>query len=287
MNKHPYTYTILRYVHDTSTGEFVNVGVVLVSQEANFAEAILKQAYRRLSKMFPGFDGDHFRSVIRHLQVRLDEIAAQVADEMELGQKPSNALEMAHSVIAPDDSSFQWSPMGSGLSADLRETLESIYQKMVEQYDEPHRSSSRNDDQIWRTFKREFQTRKVLSRLSEKVIGVKDDEVTFSHAWMNNQWHCLEPLSFDLMQAPSIREKAHAWLGRMTSLKDAQEPFRVYYLVGEPQLEGSKKAFDQALAILDKTPVSHEIIRESEATSFAERMAKDIAEHDREVASGS
>ena len=89
------------------------------------------------------------------------------------------------------------------------------------------------------------------------------------------------------MQAPSIREKAHAWLGRMTSLKDAQEPFRVYYLVGEPQLEGSKKAFDQALAILDKTPVSHEIIRESEATSFAERMAKDIAEHDREVASGS
>ena len=29
MNKQPYTYTILRYVHDTSTGEFANVGVVV------------------------------------------------------------------------------------------------------------------------------------------------------------------------------------------------------------------------------------------------------------------
>jgi Protein of unknown function (DUF3037) len=25
----PYTYTILRYVHDVTTGEFVNVGVVM------------------------------------------------------------------------------------------------------------------------------------------------------------------------------------------------------------------------------------------------------------------
>ena len=56
MSKHPYTYTILRYVHDTSTGEFANVGVVLSSPEAHYANAILRPTYGRLSKMFPGFD---------------------------------------------------------------------------------------------------------------------------------------------------------------------------------------------------------------------------------------
>jgi hypothetical protein len=29
MTHQPYTYTILRYVHDIRTGEFLNVGVVL------------------------------------------------------------------------------------------------------------------------------------------------------------------------------------------------------------------------------------------------------------------
>jgi hypothetical protein len=31
MTKLPYTYTVLRYLHDTSTGEFANIGIVLSS----------------------------------------------------------------------------------------------------------------------------------------------------------------------------------------------------------------------------------------------------------------
>jgi hypothetical protein len=282
MNKHPYTYTVLRYVHDTSTGEFANVGVVISAPSAKFADAILRPTYGRLSKMFPGMDGEHFRQVIRHLQSRFEEIASQVREEMDLGQKPTNAQELAFSVIAPDDSSFQWSAMGSGLAADLPVTLESIYQKMVERYDDRQKTESRSDELVWKSFKKRLEERKVLSRLHPKTISVQDDEVTFSHAWKNHQWHCMETLSFDLMQPQSIREKAHSWLGKMTSIKDATEKFSVCYLVGEPQLEGSRRAFEQALNVLHKTPVEHEIIREHEAESFAAEVAKEIAAHDSE-----
>jgi hypothetical protein len=284
MNKHPYTYTVLRYVHDTSTGEFANVGVVISAPSAKFADAILRPTYGRLSKMFPGMDGEHFRQVIRHLQSRFEEIASQVREEMDLGQKPTNAQELAFSVIAPDDSSFQWSAMGSGLTADLPVTLESIYQKMVERYDDRQKTESRSDELVWKSFKKRLEERKVLSRLHPKTISVQDDEVTFSHAWKNHQWHCMETLSFDLMQPQSIREKAHSWLGKMTSIKDATEKFSVCYLVGEPQLERSRRAFEQALNVLHKTPVEHEIIREHEAESFAAEVAKEIAAHDSESA---
>ena len=283
MNKHPYTYTVLRYVHDTSTGEFANVGVVISAPSAKFADAILRPTYGRLSKMFPGMDGEHFRQVIRHLQSRFEEIAGRVREEMDLGQKPTNAQDLAFSVIAPDDSSFQWSAMGSGLAADLPVTLESIYQKMVERYDDRQKTESRSDELVWKSFKKRLEEHKVLSRLHPKTISVQDDEVTFSHAWKNHQWHCMETLSFDLMQPQSIREKAHSWLGKMTSIKDATEKFRVCYLVGEPQLEGSKRAFEQALNVLHKTPVEHEIVREHEAASFAESMAEQIAAHDEKV----
>ena len=280
MNKQPYTYTVLRYVHDTGTGEFANVGVVLTSPAARYTDAILRPTYGRLAKMFPGMDGDHFRRVIRHLQSRFDELAARLREEIDLGHTPANALELAHSVIAADDSSFQWSPMGGGLAADLPATLESIYQGMVERYDEKPKSESRSDEVVWRTFRKGLEERKVLSRFHAKVIAVADDEVTFSHAWQNHQWHCMETVSFDLMQPKSIKDKAHNWLGRMTSVKDSPEIFRVYYLVGEPQLEGSRKAFEQALNVLHKTPVPHEIVREHEADAFANEMAGRIESHD-------
>jgi hypothetical protein len=38
--KTAYTYTILRYVHDTATGEFVNVSVALYAPDANFVSAL-------------------------------------------------------------------------------------------------------------------------------------------------------------------------------------------------------------------------------------------------------
>ena len=283
MNKQPYTYTVLRYVHDIGTGEFANIGVVLVSPSARFVDAILRPTHGRLSKMFPGMDGDHFRRVVKHLQARFDEISTRVHEEMDLGEMPDSALELAHRVIAADDSAFQWSPMGSGLSADPSATLETIYQRMVECYSEKTKVESRSDEVVWRTFKKGFEEKKVLSRLHPKTIAVADDEVAFSHAWKNHQWHCLETVSFDLMQPQSIKDKAYSWLGRMTNIQSAQEKFRLYYLVGEPHHESSQRAFEQALNVLHKTPVPHEIVREHEAASFAEDMAAQIAAHDEEV----
>lgn len=89
---------------------------------------------------------------------------------------------------------------------------------------------------------------------------MQDDEVEFEYAWKNDQWHCLEPLSFDLTAAESIREKAHRWLGQIMSVKDARERFKVYLLLGEPQTEKLKPAFEKGLSILNKMPVEKELI---------------------------
>lgn len=43
--KTAYTYTVLRYVHDTTTGEFVNVGVALYAPELRYASALCRTTY--------------------------------------------------------------------------------------------------------------------------------------------------------------------------------------------------------------------------------------------------
>jgi hypothetical protein len=116
-----------------------------------------------------------------------------------------------------------------------------------------------------------------LHCLRPKKIVVQDDEVDFEYAWKNEQWHCLEPLSFDLTAAESIREKAHRWLGQIMSVKDAEDRFKVYLLLGEPQTERLKPAFEKALSILGKMPVEKELIREADAAWFSEQLANSLA----------
>jgi hypothetical protein len=125
MTKHPYTYTVLRYMHDIGTSEFVNVGIVVCSRSARFVTALMNPSCERVSRMFPGMDEMHFRDVIGHVQQRFDDISKELSESSDLAFEHAHAA--TFSVITQDDSAFQWSPMGSGIAADLPAVVQSIY----------------------------------------------------------------------------------------------------------------------------------------------------------------
>lgn len=279
--KTPYTYSVLRYMHDITTGEFVNVGVVIYSPEARYASALCRSTYGRLSKTFPGVDGDAFKSLMHFVESRIEEIGDRLKSDLPLDKTPVSAMDIAQSVLPPDDGSLQWSPMGSGLADNLSQTLESLFARLVERYDERPQQERRSDDEVWRKYRRSLEDRHVLKHLQPKKFTVQDDEVEFQHAWKNDVWHCLEPVSFDLSSADSIREKAHRWLGQIMSVKDAKDRFKIYLLLGEPQQEALKPAFAKAVSILKKLPGDSEVIREEGAAEFSERFAHEIATHEK------
>ncbi len=278
--KSTYTYTVLRYVHDVTTGEFLNVGVVLYAPEARYASAMCRPTYGRLSRAFPGLDGDAFRSVMRYLQARIEEVGDRLSSELPLEGVPGSVMEIAHAALPTDDSSLQWSPPGSGLTENPSQTLEKLYERMVMRFEERNTQERRSDEDVWRKYKRNLEEHNVLKYLETKKIAVQDDEVEFRHAWRNGIWHCLEPVSFDLSSGDSIRDKAHRWLGQLSSVKDAGDRFKVYLLLGEPQQESLRPAFEKAVSILGKLPVEKELIREESAGKFSERFAEEIAEHE-------
>ena len=160
--KTPYTYSVLRYVHDTTTGEFINVGVVLYSPEARYASALCRSTFGRISKTFPGMDGDVFKSQMRFVQSRIEEIGDGLKQELPLNGHPTSVMDVAHAVLPPDDSSLQWSPPGSGLSENLSQTLESLFDRMVVHYDERPQKERRTDEEVWRKYRRSLESRHVL-----------------------------------------------------------------------------------------------------------------------------
>jgi hypothetical protein len=274
--KTAYTTITLRYVHDVVTGEFVNIGVVLYSPDQRFLEARFTHSYERLNAVFLKVDHLHFRALMRYMTNRFDEIATEVRDGLPVA--PVTALEkMVHQVLPPDDSSLQWSQPGGGFTADPAAALEELYQRTVERYIPGAEQISRSDEDVARPFKARLGSS--AGRLTEKRIATKDYHYDFRFAWKNNIWHLYEPVSFDLVDPGSIREKANKWLGRGVALQDAPEPFQIHFLLGEPHKDDTKAAFDNAIHLLNKIPGRKELVREDELVQFAEQVLSQLASH--------
>lgn len=274
----PYTYTILRYMHDTTTGEFVNVGVALYAAKVPYASAQCRSTLGRLSKVFPGINTDHFKSLMRHIQARFEEAGDQLTSELPL-ERFDTVMDLARGILPEDDSSLRWSTMGAGITNDPASTLEKLYERMVMQYEDRPARERRTEEDVWRYFKRNLEAKQVLRYFAPSKIAVEDDEIEFDYTWKNGVLHCLEPLSFDLSSPEGIRDKAHKWLGRVTSIASSSERFRLYFLVGEPQEEHLFPAFENAIGILNKVTADVVVYNERQADELSARIAKEIEDH--------
>lgn len=278
----PYSYVVLRYVHDTTTGEFVNVGVALHAPEVQYASAICRTTYGRLNRMFPGINAEYFKSLMRHIQSRFETMGKQISTQLPL-ENIKSVTDIARRILPIDDSSLQWSQPGVGLTDNPEEALKKLYDRMVMKYEERTAREHRTEDDVWRHFKRTLEDKNLLKYFEPKKIIVQDDEVEFQHTWKNGRFHCLEAVSFDLSSPDSIRDKAHRWLGRVTSIAHSREEFDLYFLVGQPQDEQLLPAYESALSILGKVPVNSKIFQEKNAEDLSHFIEQEVAKHEARI----
>lgn len=273
-----YAFSVLRYVHDPTTQEFVNIGVAVFSPEARYLRALCTMSYARITHMFEKIDGNRFRQVTRYIEDQINEAGQK--QEPTLPFELSTTIEQVLAKILPqDDSATQFSKAGVGLSADLDQTLSELYRRHVEQYTSSGEASRRTDEEVCRVFREPLDRVHVTPRLSPKRIVAPSYEYDFQRSWKNEIWHVYEPVSFDLIEAGSMLEKANRWVGRATSLLDSPESFRIHMLLGEPTDSRLSGTFIKAQNILNKMPGKKDFVRESEADAFAEELARDVAKH--------
>ena len=140
----PYSFSILRYVHDPVTQEFVNIGVAVYSGEAGFLRALCTTHYARITGMFVKVDGNRFRQLTIYVQEKIGEIGENLPW---MPFEPRLAIEhLLARVLPPDDSSMQFSHAGVGLSHDLDNTLVELFDRYVNRYASTADSSRRNEN---------------------------------------------------------------------------------------------------------------------------------------------
>lgn len=263
-----YSYTILRYVHDVITGEFVNVGVVLHVPSLGLLECRARRSVGRIRATFPDLDRSAFASAMRSVVQSVERLRQECASDGLLAST-GDAGTLARRAIPDDDSSLQWSPfVGTGLTEDPAKTMERLYSRFVGRYDAPSRYG-RTDNEVWRPVRQQLEARQIAGVLRKTTISGAIDDVVFKHAWKNGRWHCYEPVSFDLVDADGIKTKAREWLGHLTAVADGgAEPFELRFVVGAPTKPELRRAYEAALAILRRAPFSPKVFEESQVDAF-------------------
>ena len=281
--KRKYLFSTLRFTYDPLTQEFVNVGVVIFIPDERVLLARCAQQYSRVSKVFGlGVDGPRLRRTLRFIQDKINALGENLQNSLNF-EKSHSLPALLASILPVDDSALQFHAGGAGLSENIDATLGKLFYDYVDRYNVSPSETKREDEDVWKTFKGEFERTQVLSRLQSKCIAAPNFEYEFQHSWKNGLWNCLEPLSFDLASPDSIADKANRWVGRATGLQDSADDFKLYLLMGKPLEPSLQLAYEKAENLLHKMPVKHEFISETEAAEFAISFADEVKTHDSET----
>jgi len=160
-----YSYVTLRYVHDAMTGEFLNVGLLLFAPSDKTLLARTRKTISRVRDAFPDLDRSAYTKAMNSIERSVSHLGKDLF-RAPLLSREMDAAHIAHRVLPPDDSSFQWSPAGVGRSANIDQTFERLFSRLVGRYDEPgaHRKS---DDEVWRPVCQMLEQRDLLQASRE------------------------------------------------------------------------------------------------------------------------
>lgn len=275
----PYQFAVLRYVHNASSGEFVNVGVVLWCAPSALFAFELNERYGRLSSFFKGaFDGVAYRAMLRRLKTKLGRLAGQHDGQPGLEHVNDKDLdELLDWVLPEDDSCFQWSAVMGGIAADPRARLRQLFAELVERHEAPGPRQRRDETEIWTEVERALRERGLLGRVETQVeIGVADYSYKFKLGWMNGVRQVLEPISLDFLGRGDVLEKANTWCGRLLNLSKSEEQFQFTGVVSKPEREDLIGAFNQATRLLREAPRVRAILQESEVAAFLPDIEHDL-----------
>lgn len=281
MSRIPYTYSILRYVHDVVTGEFVNVGLVMLSSpkgvEAPKVLFTFKDQVKRLRPMFPDIDRPAFRAAIAAVRSNAGRVAKSLnsTDLFVEGDARAIALRM----LPHDGSSLQWSDIGTGVAKDLQKEFERISARMLSTY-YVKIDQRRTDDEVWRPVREALADREIDIELEPRAVSGEVDTVEFQHSWVNGQIHAYEPLSFDLADAGNIRDKARKWRGNLDAAAEgADSPFKAYFITGRPSEAHLIDAYNSALEILRQAATSPEVYEENDVEILVSKIESQVMSH--------
>lgn len=281
MKHTPYTFSVVRYSHDPSVGELVNVGVLLYAKTGPFVGAQFDHHTEHLGRLFSEFHSGDYLTTIRALKQGADRLMQQWQKRplTRMGEGLASAREVGRLLVPDRYLGFVVGDPLSGTTDNLPREVGRLFDRFVRsQRPAPDAHQRRSDVDVWRTvYERALPAG--LSRLfSPHQVETPTVAVSFDYAVKNGRWHVLQPLSFDYVTSDAIQRKATGWLGTTMALAGSSDISSVAFLLGRPMHPGVEGAYDRAKSVLQLAPRSLKttLVEEAEADVFSRQFLADL-----------
>lgn len=276
-----YELQILRYYHDIVTGEFVNVGIVLFNKESGFLRCHVTHKYGRLSKFF---HTEHTALAISQAIKLFETSIINISKELHglFPGKYENIEAITSKVLPKDDSSLQCSEVIKGLSLDFEKTFSELYGRYIVRYEDNAKRTSRSDDEAWQqVYKKYFDEYGLTRKLSKHQIKTANDKFDFDYAFQNGTLHIYNPVSFDLMDHDSIRDKVYRWKGKISEIDTAKEDIQIHMLLLFPENQ-NKQEEKFITKVLSSAAAKQNLVLHNEKNlkTHLKELKEYIAEHE-------
>ncbi|WP_114939437.1 DUF3037 domain-containing protein [Mucilaginibacter endophyticus] len=272
-----FEYQVVRYLHDRTTGEFVNVGIVLFEPESRFLDAKVLTKFSRISNFFEEFNGYFLLSTLKHFQkeirsVNVDLLFFNSSDFIKFPDK-FGLLEITNKILIPDDSALFVSESKKALDLDAQKALDDLYDRLVDKYTTDSAKEIHSDAYAWnKIYKTHFDKLGITAQLKDHTVKTDNDQIKFDKAWKNGVWNCYQSLSFDLKKDDAIKNKVYKWSGIIKELESSKEKINLYFLTTSPKANEHLKSFIKDTLSQSDADINVTIVTENEAEQFARKV---------------
>lgn len=126
-----YSYSVLRYRHNPTSGEAINVGVLLYAPGENYAQLEIDKRYGHLSKLYRDFCAEDFEWGLDNLQAGLRHLQPQLDNLSLFEDAPATAADLANLILPNNGGSLRFEGVNRGHGKDLEVELREVFDLWV------------------------------------------------------------------------------------------------------------------------------------------------------------
>lgn len=223
-------YAVLRFQPYPETGEFANLGIVMLCNNGQFLQRSETRQRQRVTHFFDKLPSEVFTKARKEF---LEELKRMVALGNEHAHDPAMQRRIFQHLVTPRETMFRFSQPGTIATDDPHKALDELFMRYVH-----HDFSQRQNQEAQLTSRvgqwlRDFKDR----QYSESTLGDDLLQVRFPLVWQKAgvPHQAIKPISFALEDTSKIIEKGDRWLMRMKRLKDSgHAPLDTVFVSHEP-----------------------------------------------------
>lgn len=239
-------YAVLRFQPFPQTGEFANLGIVMLCSNGDFEYKIESKQFTRITQFFNKMDRAVFFDARKSFAYELERIASLMED---LRDQPDVQREVFKHLIGPSATIFRFSNPRTIASDNPKATVRSLFETYV-----LHKFDAKPDSEAELTRKVGQWLTAIPGRAYEEIsIGDNLQPIKFPFGLKNEKviLQVIKPISFDLKDASKILDKGSTWLGRLDRIRVHNLAPQEVVFVSKPPKEKEGSKHEAYLEVVD------------------------------------